>query len=241
MSPNAPAPAPAGQAPCPHAEEFSALLDWELSPERLPTLERHIEDCAKCRAHYMRLAAADRMLGLSLGEAKLLAECLEVTPADKDSAGAPLVAELESAGRTERLAAIREIEARSAARRKKLVFLAIGVLVLAVGGLGAAMQPSPIQSLSGGAARRDAYVVSDGAGEIRLCNGAILRTEPGTVVRFTCAWRWDKPTVELSKGRLDGSGASVLLVVDGKPVAVPTQGSTWSASVTDGKVRTPAE
>jgi len=187
---------------CPRPEEFSALLDWELTPERLPALERHIEECDKCRGHYTRLAAADRMLGLVLGEVHLLAECLAVEPGEKDAPAAELVAQLEGAGREERLAALREIARAQARRRRKLLIAALAVLVLVGGGLGAALQPSPLKALSGGAVRNGSYVAAVEAGAVTLCDGTEVRLEPGTIAGFRCAWRWERPWAEWVHGRL---------------------------------------
>jgi len=187
---------------CPRPEEFSALLDWELAPERLPALERHIEECERCRGHYTRLAAADRMLGLVLGEVHLLAECLAVGPEEKDAPPAELVAELESAGREERLAALRKIAIAQARRRRKLLIAALALLLLAGGGLAGALQPSPIKALSGGAVRNGSYVAAIEAGTVTLCDGTEVRLESGTIAGFRCAWRWERPWAEWIHGRL---------------------------------------
>jgi len=188
--------------PCPHGEEFSALLDWELAPERLPLLERHIEECEKCRAHYLRLAAADRMLGLSLGEARLLAECLAVEPGEKDAPPAQLVEELENAGRTERLAALREIARRAARRRRSLLISALVVVLVLAGAFAAAVGPSPIESLSGGAVRQGGYVIAPKDGAVVLCDGTRVELAAGSVAGFRKPWRWEGPRAELVRGKL---------------------------------------
>jgi hypothetical protein len=223
-------------ANCPRPEEFSALLDWELTPERLPTLERHIEECEKCREHYLKLAAADRMLGLSLGEVHLLAECLAVEPGEKDTPGAELVGELEAVGREERLAALREIARQKARRRRRLLIGALVVVVLLAGGFGAAVQPSPVKAISGSARRQASYIATDSKepGEVTLCDGARVTLAPDTLVGFRCAWRWEQPRAELVRGRLTVAEGQ-LNVQAGELLNLIPAGAGAEASA-DGKV-----
>jgi len=219
---------------CPHGEEFSALLDWELAPERLPLLERHIEECEKCRAHYLRLAAADRMLGLSLGEVKVLAECLAVAPEEKDAPPAALVEEIENTGRAERLAALREIARRAAVRRRKLLLTALGLLVLGAGAFFAALQPSPVKALSGGARRESGYVVSAGEGQAVLFDGTTVDLAPDTTVGFRATWRWDRPRAELVRGKLSVRQGRLRVQAGGQSRDVSAGGS---AEAPAGKAR----
>jgi anti-sigma factor RsiW len=202
--------------PCPQAEEFSALLDWELAPARLPALERHIEECEKCRAHYRRLAAADRMLGLTLGEAKVLAECLAAQAGEKDALSPALQTELEDAGREEWLAAMRDIARQKAAGRKRLAITLAIVLVVVVGGFVALLHPPPVAE-AGGAELRGGYVIAgDAGGKVSLDGGAKVRLAPGTVVGFRATWRWDDPWAELVRGRLDLDEGELTVLIGGK-------------------------
>jgi anti-sigma factor RsiW len=202
--------------PCPQAEEFSALLDWELAPARLPALERHIEECEKCRAHYRRLAAADRMLGLTLGEAKVLAECLAAQAGEKDALSPALQTELEDAGREEWLAAMRDIARQKAADRKRLAITAAIILVVAVGGFIALLHPPPVAGLSG-AERRGGYVVAgDAGGQVALSDGAKVKLAPGTVVGFRATWRWDDPWAELVRGRIEVAEGELTVMIGEK-------------------------
>jgi len=211
--------------PCPQGEEFSALLDWELAPERLPLLERHIEECEKCCALYLRLAAADRMLGLTIGEVRLLAECLTVTTGEKDQPSAALVGQIEEVGRTERLAALEEIAQIQARRRRKLLISALVILVLLVAGFFAALQPSPVKSLSGAARSEAGYVVARGDGQATLCDGTRVELAAGTVVGFRAAWRWDRPRAELVSGKLTVVEGRLVVLTGGRTREVPAGGS----------------
>jgi hypothetical protein len=211
--------------PCPQGEEFSALLDWELAPERLPLLEKHIEECEKCCAHYLRLAAADRMLGLAIGEVHLLAACLAAAPGEKDPPAPALVAQLEEAGRVERVATLQEIARLKARRRRKLLISAAVVLVLLVGGFFAALQPSPVKALSGGARSEAGYVLARGDGQATLCDGTRVDLAPGTVVGFRATWRWEQPWAELKSGQLTVVEGRLSVQVGGQTREVPTGGS----------------
>ena len=222
---------PAG---CPHPEEFSALLDWELSPERLPALERHVEECPTCRKHYLRMAAADRMLRLVVGGVKLIDECLGVEAGGKDDLPEALAADLEAVGRAERVAALREIARRKAVRRRKIVIVILAAVVLVAAALGAATQPSPVKVLAGGAVRKGSYIVAAEAGEVTLCDGTKVKLAAETVASFRCAWRWESPTAELVRGGLHVVAGSLEVLVDGAPRGVAAGGSAEVAA--DGKI-----
>jgi len=198
---------------CPRAEEFSALLDRELAPERIPTLERHVSECDACRKLFLRLAAADRMFGLVLGRTDLLAECLAVKPEQEDMPAGKLLDDLEALGRAERLNAHTQAEERATKRSRRRWLVLVLLLVLAGGGFAAALQPSPLAGLSGGAEREGAYVT--GPGEVTLCRGAKLRLSEGARARFWCAFRWERPTAELSAGMLSVAEGTLVIRVEG--------------------------
>lgn len=198
-------------AGCPHPGEFSALLDWELAGERIPVLERHVGECEGCRAHYLRLAAADRMLGIVLGGVDLLAECLAVKPGPKDVLSAEVLQGLEEAGKTERLAALAEAERRRAARARRRLAIALVVVLLLVGGLAGTVQPRVVSSL-GGAEREGSYLVAKASeAEVVLFDGTRVRLAPGTSARFWCLFRWEAPKAEVAAGRLDVVAGRLLL------------------------------
>jgi ferric-dicitrate binding protein FerR (iron transport regulator) len=193
-----------------------------------------VEECPICRKHYLRLAAADRMLGLVVGGVKLTDECLQVAPGGKDDLPEALAAELESAGRAERVAALREIARRKTVRRRKILVGALAVVVLIAAGFGAATQPSPVKVLAGGAARQGSYIVATEAGEVTLCDGARVKLAAGTVAAFRCAWRWESPTAELVRGGLNVVEGNLEIMVDGAPREVVAGGSAEAAA--DGKI-----
>ena len=186
---------------CPHPEEFSALLDRALSPERIPTLERHVESCATCRRLFLRLSAASRMLGLVLGRVHLAQECMGVKPEAEDAPSAALVERLEAFGLAQRGEIL---EAQQAARRKsrsrKILIGLLAAALVVVGALGS-LQLTTVSELSGGARQRGGYVV--GPGEVGLCRGSRVRLSEDAKARFWCAFRWQQPSVELLAGRLD--------------------------------------
>ncbi len=198
---------------CPHAEEFSALLDRELAPERIPTLERHVGECESCRKLFLRLAAADRMYRLVLGRVDLLAECLEAKPEKEDAPTGQLLDDIEAFGRNQRAAAHQQAEERTTKRKSRRRMVLFLLFVLAVGGFAGALQPSPVTGLSGKAKRAGAYVT--GPGVATLHGGAKLKLSDGARARFTCAFRWQKPTAELSAGTLEVKSGKLVIRVKG--------------------------
>jgi hypothetical protein len=184
---------------CPRPEEFSALLDRELAPEEIPTLERHVGECRICRELFLRLSAADRMFRLVLGKVDLVGECLAVKPAKEDNPSEKLLDELGELGRIERLRVIKDVEHKVAKRRGKRRWLVFLFLVIVGGAFAGALQPSPIAEL-GTARRKGAFVV--GPGELTLHRGAKLRLSDEARVRFWCAFRWEAPVAELHGGRM---------------------------------------
>jgi hypothetical protein len=185
---------------CPRAEEYSALLDRQLAPQEVPELERHVGECQKCRQLFLRLAAADRMLGLVLVKVDLLGECLAVKPEKNEELGDRKREEILALGRTERLAGLRDDEERAARRLRRRRLALVLLLLLALGSLAGALQPSPVVALKG--ARRDGVFV-EGPGEVELCRGARLRLSEGARARFWCAFRWEQPAAQLLAGRLE--------------------------------------
>jgi len=95
---------------CPRPEEFSALIDRELAPEEIPTLERHVSECRPCRELFLRLSAADRMLGLVLRKVNLVQECIDLRSGEKDAVPDALMEQLEELGRHERMKGLKEVE-----------------------------------------------------------------------------------------------------------------------------------
>jgi len=197
---------------CPHHEEFSALLDRELAPERIPTLERHVDECESCRALFLRLAAADRMFGLTLPGVDLLDECLKAEPEKGSQLEEKLHAGLLELGRAQRLAALQEAEEKKSRRRRrrKLVLTLVGLLL--VGAFAGSIQPSPLVSAS--AARQGAYLV--GPGEVLLYRGAKVKLSAGARARFWCTFRWQRPRTRLAAGRLELLEGSLIIEVEGK-------------------------
>lgn len=199
--------------PCPHPEEFSALLDRQLAPEEIPTLERHVGECENCRKLFLRLAAADRMLGLTLGRIDLVGECLGVKAGKDDSPSDKMREDLEAFGRAERAACMREQEERAAKRRRRRKVLFFLFLLLLIGGFAGALQPTPVSDL-GGARRESAYVI--GPGEVVLYRGARVALSEGSRARFWCAFRWEKPRAALKAGKLTVLKGDLVLAAGGE-------------------------
>jgi len=197
-------------AKCPHPEEFSALLDRQLAPEEIPTLERHVGECESCRKLFLRLAAADRMLGLVLGKVDIADECLKVKPEKQDAPSEKLLEEIEALGRAQRAAYLRETEDRATSRRsrRRLVLFLLGLLL--IGAFAGVLQPSPVAELKG-ASQQGAYVV--GPGEVRLCRDARVMLSDDARALFWCAFRWDRPKVNLKKGKLTVLEGKLLIEV----------------------------
>jgi hypothetical protein len=197
-------------AQCPHPEEFSALLDRQLAPEEIPTLERHVGECEDCRKLFLRLSAADRMLGLVLGKVDLVQESLEVKPAKDDTPSDKLLDDLEAIGRAERVRVVRHREEKKAKRksRRRLCF-SLFVLLL-IGGFAGALQPSPVVDL-GGARKEGVWVL--GPGDVVLHRKTKLRLSDDARVRFTCAFRWDRPVADLEAGKLTVLEGKLLIKV----------------------------
>jgi hypothetical protein len=148
---------------------------------------------------FLRLAAADRMLGLIVGGVDLADECLKIEPARDDAPSTAMLEQLEEFGRSELAEAARENELLAASRRRRRRLLLVLLLLLLAGGLAASLQPSAVRDISG-AKREGAYVV--GPGEVLLCRGTRVKLGPGTRARFWCAFRWERPAASLSSGRL---------------------------------------
>jgi hypothetical protein len=197
-------------AACPHPEEFSALLDRQLAPEEIPTLERHVGECENCRKLFLRLAATDRMLGLVIGKVDLVNECLEVKPEKQDAPSEKLLEEIEAMGRTERVTHLREKEEHTASRRGRRKLVLFLLVLLLIGAFAGSLQPSPVSELKG-ASRQGAYVV--GPGEVVLCRGTRVTLSDDAKARFWCAFRWDRPTVELKQGKLSVLEGKLLIKV----------------------------
>lgn len=210
-------------AACPRPEEFSALLDRELAPEEIPTLERHVEECRVCRGLFLRLAAADRMLGLVLGEVNLTEECLRVRPEAGDAPDEKLNERILEMGRQERLKAVEAADARRRARRRKRRLIVVLVLLLAVAAVAGTVQPSPLVSLSGGAGKVGAAV--HGPGEVVLYRGAKVKLSDDAEVRFWCAFRWERPRAELTAGKLELLAGRLEIKAGDKTGVLSTGGS----------------
>jgi anti-sigma factor RsiW len=184
---------------CPHPEEFSALIDRELKPDRIPELESHIGHCRICRELFLRLSAADRMFALSLGGVDLLGECLAVTPGRDVALPEALCGKLEAFGRAEMAKATKETERAAARRRRRRRVLVLLLLLLLAGAFAASLQLSPVRDP--GEARRTGALWS-GPAEVVLCDGTAVRLSEDGRARFWCAFRWERPSAALHSGSL---------------------------------------
>ncbi len=217
---------------CPHPEEFSALLDRQLAPEEIPTLERHVGECGNCRKRFLRLAAADRMLGLTLGKVDLVDECLKVKAGKEDAPSDKMRDDLEAFGRTQRAVFLRDQEERTVKRKGRRKVLFFFFVLLLIGGFAGTLQPTPISKM-GGAKREGAYVV--GPGEVVLHRGATVGLSEDARARFWCAFRWEQPTAALHAGKLTVlKGKLVLKVGEELNELKAGQAAVFGA---DGKIR----
>ncbi|MHC4914413.1 MAG: hypothetical protein ACYTGB_02895 [Planctomycetota bacterium] len=225
-------------ASCPRPEEFSALIDRELAPEVIPELERHVGECRLCRALFLRLSAADRTFSLVVPKTDLVRECVKVRPGDGDAPGDQLIDDLSAMGRAECVRSVKESQRLGRQRRRRFGLGVLVVLLGLCGGFFAVVQPSPVVSM-GGAKRKGVHVIGGkGGSEVVLHRGIKVKLFEDTRVRFYCAFRWDRPNVELVSGRLEVIQGK-LLVRDGMERIELVSGGTASLGP-DGKLETTA-
>jgi hypothetical protein len=216
---------------CPHPEEFSALIDRELAPENIPELERHVEECEKCRRLFLKISAADRMLALTLGRVDLVREVLEIRAGKEDVIPDSVKRRLEEFGQAERVKALRKEEAALMRRKRKRRTIFLLLILFLLGGFAASIQPSPINNL--GEARRSGAFIT-GPGTVTLYGGARVKLSKDARVRFWCTFRWERPKIRIIAGTVTLETGKLTAATDAGVIKIPS-GSSATADP-DGKI-----